>query len=217
MYNTFIYTTFFYLGLNFTHLSESESLSAISLDFSADSVLLDVTALIALLILFALIVTGLIAMVYMWIEAQILQLMFAQFLFYAFLFLMFSLYFFNKRSVHLHHWTFSFICASFLNYNHWIPCIFHALASGSGLEGGYRWGFDPVWKTIDDYNPNENQNKKGEYADVEMDVPSLPTEPWEASNEWTLEIPTWITTWLDGAGRVHKYDRDMPLVIEFTD
>jgi hypothetical protein len=48
-------------------------------------------------------------------------------------------------SFHLHHWTIGLMGMTYLSYPHWMFAILHGLCCGLMIDGGARWGFDPIW------------------------------------------------------------------------
>jgi hypothetical protein len=114
---------------------------------------------------------------WMWAEALCLTLILVQLIFYICVFGMMAMFWSDLRSVHFHHWTIGMIIASFMCYNHWLPCIVHAIFNGVAIEGGARYGYDRVFKPIDDYKADDYPTKPV-YTSVAKTVPVGPLIWW---------------------------------------
>lgn len=49
------------------------------------------------------------------------------------------------RHLHIHHYVVGFVINSFIGYQCVLLTIAHGFTMGMMIEGGCRWGFDPIW------------------------------------------------------------------------
>jgi hypothetical protein len=51
----------------------------------------------------------------------------------------------NAKDTHIHHYVLAMIVLSFLGYQSKFLTIAHGIFTGIMIEGGSRWGYDPIW------------------------------------------------------------------------
>jgi hypothetical protein len=51
----------------------------------------------------------------------------------------------KTHKLHVHHYTVGMVIIAMLGYQSIPAAIFHGLANGMMIEGGSRWGYDPIW------------------------------------------------------------------------
>ena len=49
------------------------------------------------------------------------------------------------RTLHIHHYCIGWMMLTFICYQNEVLTICHGFAMGMFIEGGCRWGFDPIW------------------------------------------------------------------------
>ena len=64
------------------------------------------------------------------------------------------------RYVHIHHYTLGLILMSFISIQSPFASVVHAFLHGMFIEGGCRWGFDPIWEIPDDYSETPSGQSK---------------------------------------------------------
>ena len=52
------------------------------------------------------------------------------------------------RALHIHHYVLAFIFLSLIGYQSELLTIVHGFCMGMFIEGGCRWGYDPIWTPI---------------------------------------------------------------------
>ena len=68
------------------------------------------------------------------------------------------------RELHIHHYVMGFLLASFLGYQDPLLTIAHGFCCGMYIEGGVRWGFDPIWPKSPGFARNDpDQEEEDEY------------------------------------------------------
>jgi len=51
----------------------------------------------------------------------------------------------KTHHLHLHHYTCGMLGLLLLGYQNWLFALMHGFANGAMIEGGSRWGYDPIW------------------------------------------------------------------------
>lgn len=65
------------------------------------------------------------------------------------------------RALHVHHYVVAFMLLSVIGYQNEILTIAHGFCMGMFIEGGCRYGFDPIWtKTCSSNEVDDNQITK---------------------------------------------------------
>ena len=52
----------------------------------------------------------------------------------------------ESHELHVHHTNIGMWAATMLGYQHPVITILHGLMNGVMIEGGARWGYDPIWE-----------------------------------------------------------------------
>jgi len=81
------------------------------------------------------------------------------------------------RNLHIHHYFLAFMMLTFICYQNEVLTICHGFAMGMFIEGGCRWGYDPIWTLA---------GTEGEIDDRQI------TKPKEVSKHTTKERMRWI-------------------------
>jgi len=81
------------------------------------------------------------------------------------------------RSLHIHHYFLAWMMMTFICYQSEFLTMMHGFAMGTFIEGGCRWGFDPIWTS----------NEEAE----EIDDLAI-TKPKAVSNHTRSERMRWI-------------------------
>ena len=59
----------------------------------------------------------------------------------------------KSHDLHIHHTNIGMFCAVLLGYQNFIVTFLHGVSNGVMIEGGARWGYDPIWeKKNEDYD-----------------------------------------------------------------
>lgn len=53
----------------------------------------------------------------------------------------------GKKELHLHHYLIAMMAVSCMGYQTYQVTILHGILNGMMIEGGGRWGYDPIWYT----------------------------------------------------------------------
>jgi hypothetical protein len=75
----------------------------------------------------------------------------------------------KTHHLHLHHYTCGMLGLLLLGYQNWLFALVHGFANGVMVEGGSRWGYDPIWYRTQKPYPNsvEDSEKQGPPEDPE--------------------------------------------------
>ena len=55
----------------------------------------------------------------------------------------------KSHDLHIHHVNIGMFCTVMLGYQNVIVTLLHGIANGVMIEGGARWGYDPIWEKKD--------------------------------------------------------------------
>ena len=139
-YDWLIWTSAYYLGLNFTHADQG-----IMQKFVLDWNIMKTWPTILWLVFFVLMgflgaLAVIIVRTYYVIGVWIYYIIWA---------ITIALYFYYRGrgavDTHIHHYVVAGIVVSFICYQNIFLTIVHGIFSGILIEGGTRWGYDPIW------------------------------------------------------------------------
>merc|ERR1712060_67600 len=51
-----------------------------------------------------------------------------------------------EKQLHMHHYVVGFMMCTFIGYQSVPMALVHGFCTGMMIEGGCRWGFDPIWE-----------------------------------------------------------------------
>lgn len=57
-------------------------------------------------------------------------------------------YFSGTRELHIHHYVLGMFVITFTCYQNGFVTVLNAVFAGIMIEGGSRWGYDPIWEPI---------------------------------------------------------------------
>jgi len=83
-----------------------------------------------------------------------------------------------ERALHIHHYFLAWMMLTFICYQNEFLTVMHGFAMGVFIEGGCRWGFDPIWTAC------ETEFEEG--TDLTI------TKPKQVSKHTTEERQRWI-------------------------
>ena len=52
----------------------------------------------------------------------------------------------NTHDLHIHHTNIGMFLTLIFGYQNVLVTVFHGIANGVMIEGGARWGYDPIWE-----------------------------------------------------------------------
>lgn len=53
-----------------------------------------------------------------------------------------------EKVIHIHHYCIGFLIVTIIGYQSELLTLVHGFAMGMMIEGGCRWGFDPIWTPV---------------------------------------------------------------------
>lgn len=81
-----------------------------------------------------------------YIEFDLLEYLFSIAVGQALLILYVTIIYLQRKDLHIHHWTLGIMFCCYLGFNDVFVTCLHGFCNGMAIEGGARWGYDPVWK-----------------------------------------------------------------------
>jgi len=62
-------------------------------------------------------------------------------------------YFAGTKELHIHHYVLGMFVLTFTCYQNFFVTVLNGVFAGIMIEGGSRWGYDPIWEPIQQFGP----------------------------------------------------------------
>ena len=144
LYNQLLWTPAYLLGLQFTHLDHGEMKG---FRMTYDEISKQTPFLRGLFIfLITFTISTLVFFTYLYMQAGI-EWFYASILILTILVFTVPTYLLrDTHNLHIHHTNIGMWAAIMCGYQHPVITIFHGWSNGVMIEGGARWGYDPIWE-----------------------------------------------------------------------
>ena len=144
LYNQLLWTPAYLLGLQFTHLDHGE-MKGFRMTYEEISKQTRFLRVLFILMI-AFTISVLVFLTYLYLSAGI-EWFYASVLVLTILFFTIPTYLLREtHDLHVHHTNIGMWAAIMLGYQHPVITVLHGLTNGVMIEGGARWGYDPIWE-----------------------------------------------------------------------
>ncbi len=143
MYNQFTWTTAYFVGLQFTHFDRGP-MTGFSL--TPDKIKQWPKLLWLLLMVILTIIMGFfVYLIIVYVHAGVIWWYLGFFLIIILGFASITAIFRRTHHIHVHHYTCGMVLIVLCGYQSIPASLFHGFCNGMMIEGGARWGYDPIW------------------------------------------------------------------------
>jgi hypothetical protein len=143
MYNLFAWTTAYYVGLQFTHFDKGIMTQFVLKPEKIKKWPLTLWIIAAVIGCLALAIVG--YMIYAYVRAGVWYWYIAWTALVLLTFVLITVIFRKHYSLHMHHYTVGMIVIVLIGYQSIPASLVMGFCNGMMIEGGSRWGYDPIW------------------------------------------------------------------------